>query len=1183
MSMFLQLCYSNLDGFNAEMSRKAQYVDDLFQSVFHQIGDDLLVKYDMDNVIPRVLENIKSCISSQLDSKSSATMTEEQLFELFDSLLVNLRDLPKCCAKLIFPLMTQYEVIQHVCGNIRYFHGLKANGFIEQEIVEYVLPQFQLMAERVGRFCFVLLADQLEVPQVNSMLAHLLVKIIPVKLEVMYICFKNLKASKVAEVGHFIKQLLEASPDILREYLIHLQEHLVNAIIPSTSTRNIHVMIEFLLIILTDVPNEFVHHDKLFDLLARVGALTREVSVLVCNLEENKSRSEVNTSETTYATLDLPENIELLKRDLKHVYLKAPDRFELCFPMSDGSLFMTILLINLNDLLNSNAYSVALIKEEIRLVKKDLEFIGSLFWNVEQQKMYRDLWTRVLDVAYEAQHAINSILVRDHGLLQLIFLLPDTVEKVKLIKKEVTKKTSENWGDVVNSPDKPVKISESSTAGQIIIGFEAETQLIIRQLTSGPAMLDVISIIGMPGSGKTTLAHKVYQDESVASHFDIRAWCTVGKEYDRKKMLQKIYNVVTGSDAGFSKDFNVDKLRKCLFGKRYLIVLDDMRSTEMWDDLTRPFPDVRNRSRIVLTSQTKEIALHGKLHSYPLYLRLLTVEESWELIEKRVFGEECCPDELKDVGKELALKGEGLPLVLERISRVLARREKEKDSWLEVLHKFKSFIFENEEDLMKEIQSSYDQLPDHWKLCLLYLASYPKDKDFKISALEYIWCAEGVVKQNGLKSVEEVIKGYLDGLISSSLVKVRGVRDPTYRIHDLVHDFCLLEARKQKLFDFISSSAPTSSDLTQHGMTILLDENSVILNPEKKNPYVKHLLTLKVYDVQYEKLNHLPCNCHLRHLRLLKRLELHKIRLTDSLLNEIGMLVHLRCLKIQTTAKALPPSFSNLWNLETLVVVNRRSRMVLSPRIWSLTKLRHISMDNCSLSDPYIDEPTVLAEDWKLENLRILYGLNLFSLEDTEYIFKRFPNLRSLTFSIREPWPCSADQICFPRMHFLNELEEVSATFCCAWPRKHTHHHCDFHFSSRLETLKLTRFNLTSDSLSRIGSLPNLENLSLFEGIFQGGVWNMDEEGAFPNLKFLELDRVSFSKWVGGEESFPVLEELQIKLCNQLIEIPPAFGDIYSLKFITLHGSPQLEESALKIKQYVEELTGVDGLEVIIY
>uniref|UniRef100_M1D713 NBS-LRR resistance protein n=1 Tax=Solanum tuberosum TaxID=4113 RepID=M1D713_SOLTU len=102
------------------------------------------------------------------------------------------------------------------------------------------------MAKIVGHFCFVLLSNQPDktdekydnehvVSQVNSMIVYLLLKIIPVSLDVMHICCTNLKASKSEEVGRFIKQLLEASPDLLIEYLIHLQERVINAITPSTS------------------------------------------------------------------------------------------------------------------------------------------------------------------------------------------------------------------------------------------------------------------------------------------------------------------------------------------------------------------------------------------------------------------------------------------------------------------------------------------------------------------------------------------------------------------------------------------------------------------------------------------------------------------------------------------------------------------------------------------------------------------------------------------------------------------------------------------------------------------------------------------------------------------------------------------------------------------------------------
>ncbi|KAL3369518.1 hypothetical protein AABB24_010056 [Solanum stoloniferum] len=494
----------------------------------------------------------------------------------------------------------------------------------------------------------------------------------------------------------------------------------------------------------------------------------------------------------------------------------------------------------------------------------------------------------------------------------------------------------------------------------------------IRTLTSGPAEIDVISIVGMPGLGKTTLAYRVYNHKSIVDHFDVCAWCTVDQERNEKKLLQKIFNQVVGFKERFSEndiDEDVaDNLRKKLCGQRYLIVLDDMWDTATLDELTRPFPEFRKGSRVILTSRKKEVALHGKCHSDPLYLRLLRSEESWELLEKKVFGEERCPDELKDVGKMIARKCDGLPLVLDLIGGVISRKEKKEVLWLEVLNNLSSFIFQDEEEVVKVIQLSYDHLSDHVKPCLVYLASYPKDKDIRISALKYFWIGQGLE----MKSAEEVV----NELISSSLVIP--FDNSICKIHDLVHDFCYIKSRKEKLFDFIGgSNAPSSSSgMMARGITIQslfhLDENFVVFNPEKKNPYVKHLLTLTVYE------NCLPHKSHLKHLRLLKSLNLYGVPLTDSLLNEIGMLIHLKYLLIQTKAKALPSSFSNLCNLETLVVNNvEGSCMVLSPCFWSLAKLRDVWMECCAVFDPDINEPIVLDEDLRLENLKTLYELYL--------------------------------------------------------------------------------------------------------------------------------------------------------------------------------------------------------------
>ncbi|KAK4353756.1 hypothetical protein RND71_025950 [Anisodus tanguticus] len=512
----------------------------------------------------------------------------------------------------------------------------------------------------------------------------------------------------------------------------------------------------------------------------------------------------------------------------------------------------------------------------------------------------------------------------------------------------------------------------------------------------------------MQGLGKTTLAYRLYNDKSVVDHFDILAWCTVDHERNEKKLLQKIFNQVIGLKERFSEDDIdddvADKLWKQLFGKRYLIVLDDLWDTATWDELTRPFPEFQKISR-----------------------------ESCELLEKRVFGEEHCPHELKDVGEKIARKCNGLPFVLDLIGGVISRKEKKKALWLEVLNNLKSFIFKDDEEVMKVTQLSYDHLSDHLKQCLLYLASYPKDEDIVISELKDLWSAEGLVGQTEMEV-------YVDE-----------------------------RSRKEKLFDLTSSSAPSlsSSDLMPRAMTVHYDRhfphsagNFVLFNAEKENPYVKHLLSLKVYmDDNVGHMMHY--NCHLRHLRLLKRLELPDI-MTDSLLNEIGMLVHLKFLNIQTEAKALPPSFSNLCNVETLVVQNQEG-----------------------------------------------------SCMKTQGIFERFPNLQTLRFVIKQLPDCSAEKICFPRLDVLNELEEPRVYVSCDSFSDYTHG-----FPSSLKKLELKGLALTSDSLSRIARLPNLQKLRLAYTIIWGVIAN---------------------------ESFPVLEALQILDCTELMEIPDSFGDIASL------------------------------------
>ncbi|KAF3633463.1 hypothetical protein T459_15329 [Capsicum annuum] len=152
---------------------------------------------------------------------------------------------------------------------------------------------------------------------------------------------------------------------------------------------------------------------------------------------------------------------------------------------------------------------------------------------------------------------------------------------------------------------------------------------------------------------------------------------------------------------------------------------------------------------------------------------------------------------------------------------------------------------------------------------------------------------------------------------------------------------------------------------------------------------------------------------------------------------------------------------------------------------------------------------------------------------DSENIFKRFPNLRNLGFRM----DCSAaGQIYSPRLDVLNKLESVYI-----FQDGCTHvHQFDFYFPSSLKEIYLDGINLTSDALSGIGrSLPDLQTLQLLHtSIKRGMEWNM-EQVAFQNLKSLEMYKVPFSEWqITADESFPVLEQLEIRYCTELKENP---------------------------------------------
>ncbi|XP_019189578.1 PREDICTED: disease resistance RPP13-like protein 4 [Ipomoea nil] len=167
-----------------------------------------------------------------------------------------------------------------------------------------------------------------------------------------------------------------------------------------------------------------------------------------------------------------------------------------------------------------------------------------------------------------------------------------------------------------------------------MVGRQNDVTTIKDQLFSGFGGLKVIPIIGMLGIGKTTLARRIFEDQLVPLHFDVKIWFTMPQKYNKIQILRDLLRSIALAEQHEIKEGRtlVEMMQECLIDKRYLIVLDDISSTQHWDDIKHVFPRYVEGSRILLTTRFNEVAdyvctFKGNHH----VMSLLDPNESWEL------------------------------------------------------------------------------------------------------------------------------------------------------------------------------------------------------------------------------------------------------------------------------------------------------------------------------------------------------------------------------------------------------------------------------------------------------------------------------------------------------------------------------------------------------------------------
>ncbi|XP_019188218.1 PREDICTED: putative disease resistance protein At1g50180 isoform X3 [Ipomoea nil] len=693
----------------------------------------------------------------------------------------------------------------------------------------------------------------------------------------------------------------------------------------------------------------------------------------------------------------------------------------------------------------------------------------------------------------------------------------------------------------------------------------------------------VITIWGLGGSGKTTMAKQVYEKVKDDGGFGCCSWADVNHSSDIKYLLKTIINGLYKNDRkeppSELENADRDELERqylnYLKGKRYVLFLDDV-----WDHnlLKKLKIQGGHASSIVITSRHREIAdgsfLAGGVIPHYVEVKPLEFDLACSLFCRAAFlvrastsaggGTSAWPNNtIKEHGEELVRKCDGLPIAILAVGRLMSRKGDHPKEWRDALKNLDTECESSLSSINRALLLSYDELPNHLKYCFLYCAIFPKTYYLPAKSMIHMCVAEGFVIEKDLRgrTLEDIARDYFHQLRNRSLLQIvpDEIDDDFDRIemHDLFRDLaCLMFGRemfaeildqnsirdpKQRRLVSVDNVAPPIVELVNCENVKL--RTLIIGGVSNFNPPFPQLLPI---------------------IKLLRVLVLEGLSdSVESLPNEVGDLINLRYISLRRTGiRQLPDSLGRLHNLQTLDVEDNPHLKRLPECVSELTKLRHIFGTELKVPDKV----------FTFSQLQTLYGIDVTPIQATELvnISEQLTKLK-VEFTKAECWSdirASTQQ--------MGKLKSLMIWAMCTADDEILQFG-NFSPPSQLEKLELFGF-VVSARFTSIGDAAYLRSINLEVCFVNMDFFNC--LGELPVLEFLSLGRYVEDTLICSDRSFPRLKKLWISFrirkchigdgamqhlesltlsgCQNLKVLPEGLGELIDLKYLCI-GDPTQE------------------------